>query len=330
MNTYRAIFLNQDPAQIARVFGDGRCERVAALIPTRPGVVRREDLAALSAELANVEIIFSTWGMPQLDAADIARLPRLKAVLYAAGSVREFGAKFLERGIQISSAWRANALPVAEITVAHIILALKQTFHVARAVHTTRSWNATGRTPITGAYGSIVGLIALGATGRRVVELLRPHDLRIIAHDPYAKPISGVEMVGLEEVFQRADVVSLHAPLIPATVGMIRGEHLRLMKPNSTFINTSRGAVVREDEMIQVLRERPDLQAVIDVVHPEPPSSDSALYELPNVLMTPHTAGSAGNEVLRMADWMIEECRRLLRGEALQHAVSLDMLETMT
>ncbi len=182
---------------------------------------------------------------------------------------------------------------------------------------------------ITGTYGATVGIIALGAIGRRVVELLRPFDVRVIAHGPCAKPTPGIELVPLEAVFSRADVVSLHAPWFPATEGMITGDHLRLMKPDATFINSSRGKLVREEEMVAVLHERPDLQAVLDVTWPEPPPRESARYDLPSVLLTPHIAGSAGNEMHRMADWMIEECRLFLKGEPLRYGVTLDMLPMM-
>jgi phosphoglycerate dehydrogenase-like enzyme len=325
---HKAIFLNQHEPNVARVFA-GRRERIEALLPTRPGVVRCEDLPALKGELAEVEVAFSTWGMPSLDAAARACLPKLKAVFYAAGSVKGFAEPLLTNGIAVSSAWQANALPVAEYTLAHIILALKQTFQLSRSVRADRAYHRPGSAAITGTYGSTVGLIALGAIGRRVVELLKPFDVRVIAYDPYAKPTPGIEFVGLDEVFARADVVSLHAPWIPATEGMITGAHLRQMKPWSTFINTSRGKLVREDEMIAVLRERPDLQAVLDVTWPEPPAQDSALYDLPNVLLAPHIAGSAGNEVHRMADWMIEECQRYLQGEPLRYGVTVAMLPTM-
>jgi phosphoglycerate dehydrogenase-like enzyme len=326
---YKAIFLNQGGDQVANVFGDGRRQRAESLLAIRPGVLKREELAAAAAELREVEIVFSTWGMPELGEADLVHLPRLRAVLYAAGTVKGFAKPLLERGIQVSSAWRANALPVAEATLAHIILAFKQSHAQARAIRAARTFWTPTRPPITGMYGSTIGLIALGAIGRRVVELLKPFDVRIIAHDPYAKPMPGIELVSLDEVFSRSDVVSMHAPWIPATEGMVQGRHLRLMKPHATFINTSRGKLVVEDEMTQVLSERPDLQAVLDVTWPEPPAHGSALWQLPNVFMTPHIAGSCGNEVRRMADWMIAECEELLAGRPLKHGVSIGMLDTM-
>ena len=324
---HKAIFLG-DPFHVDRVYGERRT-RIAALLPTRPGVLRAGDLDALRDQLTAVEVVFSTWGMPPVDAEVLACLPRLTAVLYAAGSVKGFAEPLLQRGIQVSSAWRANALPVAEWTLGHILLGLKQTFQLARSVRHDRAYHGANSASVTGAYGATVGLIALGVIGRRVVELLRPFAVRVIAHDPYAKPVEGIELVGLDELFRRSDVVSMHAPWIPATEGMLGGEHFRLMKPWSTFINTSRGKLVREDELIAVLRERPDLQAILDVTWPEPPVADSPLFDLPNVLLTPHIAGSAGNELQRMADLMVDECERYLRGESPQHDVSLAMLPTM-
>jgi phosphoglycerate dehydrogenase-like enzyme len=329
---HRAIFLNQDAAAIARVFGQGRRQSVEALLPTRPGCLRREELAGCAQDLAGVEVVWSTWGMPALDDGDLACLPALKAVFYAAGTVRGFAPALLAHGVTVCSAWRANALPVAEATLGHILLALKQTWGQARAIRAARSWDCADRPAITGAYGATVGLIALGAVGRRVAELLRPFDLHVLAYDPMGPKDAGflgVELVSLDDVFRRADVVSVHAPSLPTTRGMIRGAHLEMLRPYATFINTARGALVRQDEMIAVLRRRPDLQAVLDVVEPEPPAPDSPLFELPNVLMTPHIAGSAGNEVLRMSDWMIDECARFLGGQPLRHAVTPALLAAM-
>jgi phosphoglycerate dehydrogenase-like enzyme len=117
-------------------------------------------------------------------------------------------------------------------------------------------------------------------------------------------------------------VVSLHAPLLPQTTGLIRREHFAAMKPGSTFINTARGAIVRESEMIDVLHERPDLQAVLDVTEPEPPPPDSPLFKLPNVALTPHIAGTCEREAARLGRAMIDEFHRWRRGEPLRYQVT--------
>jgi phosphoglycerate dehydrogenase-like enzyme len=146
------------------------------------------------------------------------------------------------------------------------------------------------------AYGSTVGLVSLGMVGRLVRERLRPFDLRVVACDPYVTSeeahVLGVDLIPLEDLFASSEVVSLHAPWLPETEGMIQGSHLASMKRNATLINTSRGAVVREAEMVEILEARPDLWAVLDVTHPEPREPGSRLYDLPNVVLTPHIAGT--------------------------------------
>jgi phosphoglycerate dehydrogenase-like enzyme len=157
--------------------------------------------------------------------------------------------------------------------------------------------------------------------GRRVCEMLKQFDLNVLACDPFAGAQDartlGVQLVSLEELFRQSDVVSLHTPWLKETEGMITGELLRSMKQDASFINTARGAVVREKEMIEVLEQRPDLFAVLDVTYPEPPEKDSPLYTLPNVIITPHIAGALDNECHRMARYMIAEVKRFLNGEPL-------------
>jgi phosphoglycerate dehydrogenase-like enzyme len=171
-----------------------------------------------------------------------------------------------------------------------------------------------------------VGLVSLGLIGRLVRERLRPFDLRVLAYDPYVKPDYAreldVQLLPLAEVFRRSDVVSLHTPLREETEKMITGAHFASMKPGATFINTARGAIVHETEMIEVLKQRPDLQAVLDVTYPEPPEPGSPLYTLPNVILTPHIAGSMDGECRRMGRYMVEELRRFVAGKPLRWQVT--------
>ena len=102
------------------------------------------------------------------------------------------------------------------------------------------------------------------------------------------------------------------------------------MRSDATFINTGRGAQVIERDLIAVLDDRPDLTALLDVTRPEPPEKEFSLYALPNVSLSAHIAGSINDEVVRMADYVLEEYGRWERGENLIYAVSPDMLETMT
>ena len=280
--------------------------------------------------LYETELIFSTWGMPSLGHRELDLLPKLRAVFYAAGTVKDFVEPFIERGIPVFSAWAANAVPVAEFTLSQILFALKQGWMHHRHLRENPNPGGWRHFPITGVYGARVGIISLGMIGSKVCEFLEPFELRRLAYDPCVSAESmrarNLIPVSLEELFATSDVVTVHAPWLKETEGLITGKLLRSMKWGSTFINTSRGALVREEEMIEVLSERPDLTAVLDVTCEEPPKEGSPLYTLPNVVMTPHIAGSKGAEVRRLADWMMDECEAWLAGLPVRYEVTKDKL----
>lgn len=283
--------------------------------------------------LAEVEIMFSGWGALKLTEEMLAHAPRLKAVFYGAGSVKPLVTDaFWRRDIPLMSAWCANAVPVAEFTLAEIILSLKGAWRAAAQVRAQRAFPAR-KDPVAGCFRATVGLVSLGVIGRRVCELLRALDVTVLAYDPFATPDTarelGVTLASLDELFRRCDVVSLHTPWLKETEGMITGAHVSLLKPYATFINTARGAVVREAELIATLQTRPDLTALLDVTHPEPPAPDSPLYTLPNVVLTPHIAGSHGPECRRMGAYVLQDLDRFLRGEPMIWRVTREMAARM-
>lgn len=313
------------------VYAQGRRESLEARANFYPHCISSKNFDEHAAQLGDLEVIFSTWGMPQLSAAQIDQMPNLKAVFYAAGSVQNFARPYLERGVVVVSGWAANGVPVAEWTLAQVLLANKGYFRNEREYPhpEIRRKAFHGR----GNFGSTVSLLGAGVIGRKVLELLKPFHLKVCVFDPFLSmdgaAALGVTKVELHEAFERGNVVSNHLANLPATVGMITGEHLRAMPRNGTFINTGRGATVCETEMIEVLRQRRDLIALLDVTDPEPPANDSPLWALPNAFLTSHIAGSIGDEVVRMADYMIEEFEAWEKGEPLRYAVSLEMLKTM-
>jgi len=277
--------------------------------------------------LSEADVIFSGWGCPVFDRRLLSAAGKLKVVFYGAGSVRYLvSEEFWQRDIQITSAYAANAVPVAEFTLAHILLGLKSAWQHAMIYRRERTYV---RLPVAGGYGGTVGLVSLGMIGRLVAERLSTFDLNVLAYDPYVSSHTGVTMVSLEELFQRADVVSVHTPLLNQTEGLLTGQLFSSMKPYATFINTSRGAVVREAELVRVLAQRPDLTAVLDVTSPEPPTPDSPLFTLPNVVLTPHIAGSMDAECRRMGEYMLAELHRYLAGELLEYRLTPQKLATM-
>ena len=275
--------------------------------------------------LQDVEVIMSSWGAPVLDEAFLAYAPNLKIIFYGAGSIRYFVTDASwQRGIRVSSAYRLNAVAVTEYALATILLSLKRFWHYAQVVKKERYFSKERILP--GNYGSTVGLVSLGSVGRGVLERLKHHEHQVIAYDPFLTEEEaqrlGVENVSLEELFKRADVVSLHTPALEETHKMVKKEHFASMKEGATFINSARGMVIDEAALIDVLQERTDLYAILDVTDPEPPVKESLLYDLPNVLLTPHIAGNVGKERERQGQAMLEELQRYLAGESLQHEIT--------
>jgi phosphoglycerate dehydrogenase-like enzyme len=308
-----------------KIYGSAERHEIERLVHIYAPQQTKESVKANRSILAEADVIFSGWGMPVMDEDFLAAAPSLKCVFYGAGSIREIVTEsFWGHGIVITSAYAANAVPVAEYALSQILFCLKRGWHYALSIKRERRYPPSE--PAPGAYGSIVGVISLGTVGRHLIQLLQQFEVKTIAHDPYVTSDDAVrlhvELCSLEDLFRRSDVVSLHAPLLKKTEGMITGAHFASMKPNASFINTARGAIVREQEMAQILRQRPDLQVVLDVTHPEPPEPSSPLYALPNVVLTPHIAGSTDRECLRMGRFMVDELRRYVAGEPLRWAIS--------
>lgn len=324
------VILLGDAKALESAYPESLLGEIQDAVEILPTVLTKENWSNHADLLASADFIFATWGVPRLDFDFLSKAPNLKAFFYAAGSVKGFVTQeFFAREIVLCNANRANAIPVAEFAVSAIILSLKQFWQHAAHTRRLHEWK---RLSVRGAYRATVGLVSLGAVGRLTAEKLRSYELDVQAYDPFATQESagalGVRLVSLDEIFSGSDVVSLHAPWLPETENMIDGRLLRMMRSGATLLNTSRGAIIREMELYDVLRERPDLTAVLDVTYPEPPRPDSPLYDLQNVVLTPHISGSMGGEISRMGRWMIDELLRYLNGEPLQHVLTEQMLAT--
>lgn len=328
-----AFFTGPDPSRLDYVYAGDTQARIGKMVKVHPTRITLGNFNEQLGAIQDVEIIFSTWGMPALSAAQILAMPRLKAVLYAAGSVKGFARPFLDKGIAVSSAASANAIPVAEFCTAQILLSCKRYFTNTRVAR-TRGWSDARPSAGNGVYNETVALIGAGAVARCLINLLKPYNLRIIVVDPYLSDAAATQLgiaqrVTLDQAFREAYVVSNHLPNLENLRHVFTEAHFASMRQGATFINTGRGAQVDEAALVKVFRAREDLTALLDVTHPEPPALDGALNQLPNVQISTHIAGSLNHEVVRMAEYMIEECRRLIEGVPLLYGVTLDMLDTM-
>ncbi|MGI5175207.1 hydroxyacid dehydrogenase [Dactylosporangium sp. CA-152071] len=319
-----ATLLVMADASYDALFDAERVERLYRLARlAEPVRVTTFDTPAATRRLAEAEVLLTGWGCPPLDEQVLAGAPRLRAVLHAAGTVKEHVTDACwRRDLRVTTAAEANAVPVAEYTLAAVLFAGKRVPHAAALSRAARVMvQAPG--PRTN-YARTVTVVGYSRIGRRVVDLLRPFDLRVLVADPYADPGrvagAGGELVDLDEALKASDVVSLHAPAVPATYRLLDARRLALLPDGATVVNTARGALVDTAALTDECRTG-RLSAVLDVTDPEPLPPGSALWTLPNVLITPHVAGSLDGEVRRLADAALDELERYARGEAPLHPV---------
>jgi len=324
--------LGENKSHFAGVYDETAMGRLQALGSCSP-VLGKRDFPEHREFLQGCEIAFSTWGMPALSEEELRRwLPNLKACFYAAGSVQGFARPLLKQGVRVFCAAAANAVPVAEFTFAQICLAAKGAFAAQKYYRAALpfAWRASRRAP--GNYRLQVGLLGVGAVGVLVAERLQTIDARVLAYDPFLPAERaaqlGLELTGMEEIFARCDIISNHLADKPELRGVLNGALFRRMKPRAVFINTGRGAQVKEWDLAEALLRGPGRTALLDVLRNEAAPILSPLWWCPNAYFTPHIAGSLGNERARMAMEMIAEFERYLANAPL-HEVTLEQLERM-
>jgi phosphoglycerate dehydrogenase-like enzyme len=285
-------------------------------------VAERFDSADVRARLRNVEILVTGWGCPPIDAAVLDTAPRLRAILHAAGSVKGHVApECWERGLLVSSAADANAVPVAELALAMILLAGKNVIGLRERYRRERTFTIGAIQPGIGNFRRRVGVVGASRIGRQVMRLLEPFDMTVSLSDPYVSaPPAGVRLLALDDLLRESDVVSLHAPATPETHHLLDRRRLGLIPDGGVLVNTARGSLIDTDALVGELATG-RISAILDVTDPEPLPADSPLYELPNVFLTPHIAGSHGNELGRLGQTVVAELERLVAGVPLAHRI---------
>lgn len=284
--------------------------------------------------LRDCEFIFSTWGMPVFTKEEIKEyFPSLRAVFYSAGTVQYFAKPFLDSGIRVFSAFAANAVPVAEYTFAQISLATKGFFQSAKNYRPLlpRSFAFASSSP--GNFKCKVGLAGLGAIGQAVAEKLQALDVEVFAYDPFvpeerAREL-GVTLCSLETLFGECDVISNHLANKKELKNIFNYSLFRKMKKHSTFINTGRGAQVAEYSLALSLLLHPSRTFVGDVIKNEYFPYINPLFWCHNAVLTPHIAGSTGQEPQRMAYYMMAELEHFLSDGDTQYEITAEMLGRM-
>ncbi|MFI6345418.1 hydroxyacid dehydrogenase [Streptomyces sp. NPDC050560] len=307
----RALAMQFGAAELARLGATAALGEPVAVTELTSGAARRR--------LAEAEVLLTSWGCPPLGADVLAAAPRLRAVLHAAGSVRPHVTDAVfDRGLLVTTAADANAEPVAHFTLAAVLWAFKKAPFLANDARRFRDdWTyATGRGELSGRDRTVV-VVGFSRVGGRVTRLLRRLDLaRVLVVDPVVDPAAvaaaGAETATLADALPRADVLSLHAPALPGTRHLIGAAQLAALPEHAVLVNTARGSLV--DTAALEAACTAGLHAILDVTDPEPLPAHSPLYTLPNVVLTPHIAGSLGSETRRMTDLALTELERYAAG----------------
>ncbi len=275
----------------------------------------------------DAEIILASWGTPKFDKELLDAMPSLKMVAYAAGTVKKIVSdEFWNRDIKITSATAANAIAVAEYTVAAMVFMTKNVRHGSEQYkNDDKEKFLTLRDMPRGFNGLNIGLVGASHVGREVIRLLKSYNVKIAVYDPYLTSEEanslGVMKMELNELMSWSDVVSIHAPKLPETEHLIGREQLLLMQDGSFFINTARGTIVDYAALAEITPQK-NIEVVLDVTDPdEPLIENSPLRKLSNVMITPHIAGSRGNEQQLMGTLAVEEIIRYVNAQPLKHAV---------
>lgn len=164
--------------------------------------------------------------------------------------------------------------------------------------------------------GKTLGVIGAGAIGRHAIKLARAFDINVLVYDPFAKPFDDekIKIVSKEEVLKNSDFITLHCPLMDETRHIINKDSLKLMKPTAFIVNTSRGPLIKEDDLIDALKAGQIAGAALDVQDPEPPALDNPLFTMDNVIMTPHIGWRRYESRQRLVNLMGDNIKSFIDG----------------
>lgn len=231
-----------------------------------------------------------------------------------------------ERGISVCNVPDYGADTVADHTLSLILVLVRKLVQFDRVLSGGGWISPPSLAPIRASADTTVGLIGLGRIGLGVVARLKPFGFPVLAFDPFLDPSvaadHGIELVDLDTLFRRANVVSLHAPATPDTYKVVNAENLRKMQPGSFVVNTARGTLVDQDAVLAALDAGQLAGAALDVFDPEPLPADHGLRRHANAVLTPHAAFYSEASLAALQRLAAEEAYRAGRGEPLRCLVN--------
>lgn len=305
---------------------------IAEVVSPGPGQLEADNMQNL---VQGASALLTGWGTPPLTPQLLAANNSLAFIGHAAGSIhRLIPAEAIESGrLRVSHSATNIAQAVAEFVLAQILMHLREPHLYDAELKAGDDWWQLRDRHVGRLLGAqTVGIVGAGYVGRLVINLIKPFGARVQVSDPYLSAERaqqlGVELVDLDRLFATSDIVSLHAPVLPETRGMVGAVQFAALRDGTLFVNSARSALVDEAALIAALQQG-RFWAALDVFDTEPLPQDSPFLKLHNVIIAPHGAGHTIESHFRQGATIVREIARYLSGAPLEHEVTPAMLKTM-
>ena len=294
----------------------------AVALPFRP--LTEEEEVLFAEKLNGAEGILLRPGYITASLLDL--LPDLRVVaVHGAGVDQVDVAACTQRGVLVTNTPGANANAVAELTLGLILSLARRIPQAASRVGAERVWGEARHTGVE-LKGKTLGLIGIGQVGSRLTKMALAMGMKVLAHDPGLKneeiKARGARPARYETLLGRADFITLHAPLTPKTHHLIDAQAISKMKKGAFLVNAARGPLVDEAALARALKSGRIGGAALDVLEGEPPDPESAIFGAPNLILTPHMAGSTHECLEAIATWAGADIARVLSGKKPRYPVN--------
>lgn len=287
----------------------------------------------LAERIGDYDACITSWGSPVFTPEVLARAGKLKFIGHGAGSVASIvNEDVFETAIAVTSANKMLALSTAECAVA---LMLAGAWNLKGNSNRIKrgEWSNNNRETVLGVTRRVIGLVGYGEISKQVIRMLRPFNATLLLYSSYCTEeeaaARGARLCGLDELFERSDIVSLHNTWTPRSEGMIGADQLKRLRDGALFVNTARGPIVQEQALLEELRTG-RFHAALDVYDREPLPADHELLAMPNVLCLPHIGGFHGLLKRELCDFIVDELHRFAKGDSLLGRVTLDHYRRLT
>lgn len=290
----------------------------------------------IKATLSGVDVAVTGWGTPGITGDVLENCDGLRLIAHTGGSVADLvDATTFARGITVICGNKMFAESVAEGTIAYMTSMMRRIPEYVENIR-TGGWQLSYGSHTEGLFDRTIGILGVGAIARNLMEMLQPFRCKFLVWDdnytvdPDYLASVNARQTTLEEVLTSCSIVSLHASMTASSFGMLGKREFMMMQQGALFINTARGAIVRQDEMIEALQERADLRAVLDVFEKEPIDADSPLRSMPNVHLMPHMAGPTIDRRPAIGRALLADIKSFFAGGELVHAIGSAAASRMT